>query len=192
MRAACRAAGGRGGRGRAAAADSPAINSPGYMSRSGEHRPQSPGRGPGAPQRSCRPGPGCASRRAGARQLRGHAAPPTCLSPARPRRAGQQLPHIWRGRPQPLPAGSPTCRLPLPQHSPAARTARRGRPPFAAAVPRSLGPIAPPPPGFPGLPGWGRPPGPPGRWAPAIPGAAPRARVRAEDLGKAEGDGQHP
>lgn len=48
-----------GGRGSAAAADSPAINSPGYMSRSAERRPQSPRPwAPGALQGSGIAGPG--------------------------------------------------------------------------------------------------------------------------------------
>lgn len=137
--------GGRGGRGRAAAADSSAINSPGYMSRSTERRPQSPRpRAPGAQRRSrtLRPRPSSRAVPATARVLRrrlgDHAAPPSCLSPARPRRAGQQLPHIWLGRRSPLPGGKSH----LPSTPPPALTRRSYSALRSSAIRRSWAPIS--------------------------------------------------
>lgn len=139
-------AGGRGGRGRAEAADSPAINSLGYMSRSAERRPQfsrppAAGRGhtvtlEATPALALDPVVPAAAR--ALRWLRGQAAPPTCLSPARPRRAGQQLPHIWLGRPQPPPRGKSH----LPSTPPPALTRRSYSALRSSAIRRSWAPIS--------------------------------------------------
>lgn len=123
-----RAAGRAGGRGRAAAADSPAINSPGYMSCAAQRRPQCPRpRATGAPQLSgrLRPSPSRASRGAGLTAAPRPPHPSHLLVPgATPLRRAAAAAHLVGRLAAPSPAGSPTCRLPLPQDSPAVRTAR--------------------------------------------------------------------
>lgn len=122
-------AGGRGGRGRAEAADSPAINSLGYMSRSAERRPQfsrppAAGRRPRA-HRSARGCPGPGPRPGGASRSAGLTVAPRTGRPSHlpvpsatpPRRAAAAA-HLAGSPPTPSPREVPPAVYPSPSTHP--------------------------------------------------------------------------